>query len=88
MTIYFRQRFALFLAMGMLLGLSASSSSIAQSKEVLRKGLQRGWSDEQVHVWDDYMTEVSKRSFTSLSQADCEDFTFRRDALLNGNRIT
>lgn len=60
----------------------------AQSKNELRKGLQRGWSDEQVRVWDDYMTKLSKSDFKQISQADCQDFTFRRDALLNGNRIT
>ncbi|HEX9659213.1 MAG TPA: hypothetical protein VGA18_02895, partial [Rhodothermales bacterium] len=76
------------LLLGLTLGALLPMVASAQSKEELRKGLQRGWSAQQVEVWDDYMTEVSRKSFKSVSQQQCEDLTFRRDALLNGNRIT
>lgn len=57
----------------------------AQSRKELKQGRQRDWQSDQVQRWADY--EAGKRYVQSA--ADCNaDFTNRRDAILNGNRIT
>ena len=57
----------------------------AQSRRELEKGRQHDWQTDQVLRWADF--EASKRYVQGA--ADCQDdFTNRRDAILNGNRIT
>jgi hypothetical protein len=68
--------------------LSLHSVANGQSKDELRQGLKKGWTQDQVEAWEDYINEVASQNFQSVQQEDCEDFTFRRDALLNGNKIT
>lgn len=57
----------------------------AQSRKELEQGRQRGWSAAQVQRWVDYHT--NKRMVSSRA-IECEENTNRRDAILNGNKIT
>jgi len=57
----------------------------SQSTEELQAGRQRGWSYAQVRQWINFQS--AKRLKTGAS-ADCVDVTNRRDAIMNGNRIT
>ncbi len=43
---------------------------------------QKGWSAAQVQAW------IDRNSRFGLQQGECPDFTERRDAILNGNKIT
>ena len=57
----------------------------AQKKRELDKGRQRGWNPQQVQRWVDH---VSNKPMTSGARVECEEFARRRDAIMNGNRIT
>ena len=63
----------------------AASSSTAQSRQEMREGRQKGWSDDQVTRWLDY--HASGRLELGPND-DCTDYTTRRDAIMNGNAIT
>ncbi|NBC18965.1 MAG: hypothetical protein GVY18_16815, partial [Bacteroidetes bacterium] len=60
--------------------------ALGQSREELRGLRQRGWGPEQVQRWLDYHKRSDSRSVAQ--QLDCPDFTNRRDAVMNGNKIT
>ena len=59
--------------------------SFAQSKKQMRDGRERGWTPRQVANWLEY--NAARKAGTPY-QLDCPDFTNRRDAILNGNKIT
>ena len=64
----------------------ASLESFAQKKSELEKGRQRGWDAQQVQNWIRY---VENSPYEAAASIQCgEDFTTRRDAIMNGNRIT
>ncbi len=54
---------------------------------VLAQDAQRGrdWNASQVKAWADYH---AAQPYRAQDGVDCPDFTSRRDAILNGNRIT
>ena len=63
-----------------LLALLAAGPALAQEAQ---RG--RDWDAHQVRAWADYHAAQPYRTQSSI---DCPDFTNRRDAILNGNRIT
>ncbi|ARA93122.1 hypothetical protein AWN76_008095 [Rhodothermaceae bacterium RA] len=65
--------------------LALALPAAAQSRKELREGRQRGWSDDQVARWIDFH---SRQRLDQRSSIECPDFTNRRDAILNGNKIT
>ena len=74
-------RFVLVLLVVCLAGPAA-----AQSRKALREGPQRGWTAQQMQRWLDYH---AGQRFAPARSLDCaDDFTNRRDAILNGNKIT
>ncbi|MFV1980253.1 MAG: hypothetical protein ACC655_03800, partial [Rhodothermia bacterium] len=72
----------------LVLAVPGVGTTLAQSKKELRAGLRKDWNADQVKNWDRYVTEIARNSFQAVQEEDCSDFTFRRDAILNGNKIT
>jgi hypothetical protein len=71
----------LFGVLALLLVVPAS----AQSRQELQAGRQHDWQANQVKAWLDYH---AARPYTAQASMECDDFTNRRDAILNGNKIT
>ena len=69
-----------------LLALLLAPPADAQSKREMRDGRQKGWSPAQVENWLNHLSTM--RSGQPSYQQDCPDFTDRRTAILNGNKIT
>ena len=65
--------------------LLAAGTADAQNRRELEKGRQRGWTPQQVQRWIDHVADKPLRSGASV---ECEEFARRRDAIMNGNRIT
>ncbi|MEM1095421.1 MAG: hypothetical protein AAGJ10_12535 [Bacteroidota bacterium] len=61
-----------------------TEGAAAQSKSELEGPRQRGWNAEQVQRWSD--AQARKRFIQAPSE--CQDFTSRRDVIINGNKIT
>ena len=61
------------------------SPAFAQSKQDLGEGRQKVWNAEQVRRWLDFN---SSQKYQNIYQNDCPDYTSRREAILNGNKIT
>ena len=60
--------------------------AVAQKKKELEQGRQRDWQPHEVQRWIDY---VENQRYTPRQSAACgQDFATRRDAIMNGNRIT
>ncbi len=58
----------------------------AQSRKELKKGRKNDWKPQQVQRWIDYQTD---RPMVQGANLNCvSEITSRRDAILNGNRIT
>ncbi|MEM8486284.1 MAG: hypothetical protein AAF564_12100 [Bacteroidota bacterium] len=58
----------------------------AQSRKELKEGRKNDWRQEQVQRWIDYQ---SNRPMVRGANLNCvSEITSRRDAILNGNRIT
>ena len=73
----------------LLVGLIAiQNPANGQSKEELKQGLRKDWTADQVKKWENYVDDVAHKTFRPTQDLECTDFTARRDAILNGNRIT
>ncbi len=69
-----------------LLTLCMAFPAAGQSRRELKKGRQHDWQPNQVQRWVDYQTD---RPMVHGAQLNClTELTSRRDAILNGNRIT
>ncbi len=67
----------------LVLGLLVASQVHAQQNQTERL---RGWDQHEVNAW---LTNLGKIPFRTGANQDCEEgLTNRRDAILNGNRIT
>ncbi|MEM1125558.1 MAG: hypothetical protein AAGI71_02825 [Bacteroidota bacterium] len=73
------QRVFLLLLVTALAGLPTQAQSI-------QDGRQRDWSEAEVQRWLD--AQSRQRLSGGVLDDECPDFTNRRDAILNGNRIT
>jgi len=71
----------LFGVLALLLVVPAS----AQARQELQAGRRHDWQANQVKAWLDYH---AAQPYTAQAGLECEDFTNRRDAILNGNKIT
>ncbi len=69
----------------LLFALLLAAPAPAQSTDELRQGRRPGWTPQQVKRWMDYYAAQPFRRQAGLA---CPDFTNRRDAILNGNKIT
>ncbi|MFQ5570753.1 MAG: hypothetical protein ACE5G0_13800, partial [Rhodothermales bacterium] len=74
----YRRYILLFLALWM------ACPAVAQSPEE-RSRSQRGWTQQQLNQW---IARQTAKPFEAPPGLDCSDFTNRRDAILNGNKIT
>ncbi len=73
-------RFGISLVLGLFL---VASQVHAQQNQTERL---RGWDQHEVNAW---LTNLGKIPFRKGANQDCEEgLTNRRDAILNGNRIT
>ena len=69
-----------------LLALLLAAPAGAQTAEELKQGPRRGWTAQQIKNWLDF---YANQPFRPQANLNCDsDFTDRRDAILNGNRIT
>ncbi|MFK7844789.1 MAG: hypothetical protein AB8G77_05760 [Rhodothermales bacterium] len=69
-----------------LLAICTALPSAAQSRKELKKGRQNDWNTDQVQRWARYQAD---RPMVQGASLNCvAEITTRRDAILNGNRIT
>lgn len=70
----------------LLLMIGVALPAMSQSRKQLKEGRQHDWQPNQVQRWIEYETD---KPLSSGARVECEDgITRRRDAILNGNRIT
>ena len=68
-----------------LVSILLTSPVLGQTRQELDAGRQRGWQPQQVQRW---INHQANKPYVAGANIDCPDFTFRRDVIMNGNRIT